>query len=362
MSIGLKVTAESGINVATSPLAEMGAALHLVDSPEHHRELAGWAAAASGRMSAGLRAETAELAPLWRAFRCRFFYPRRIPRPASDFEEDLRDLADIPADQFAAYCAHAIVGGGTFSSVQEVSRDAESQRLFLSHARARGSHGLELAQEMLQDIEGFRKHLIEVLEAFYAQVFETEWENLSRILAEETWRLRRLFHERGPRVLLAEVDRAAKWPSDSLVVLDKIGDGYLDISQEPLTVMPSALGAPHLILKDELPAGAVLHYPMRPPGSAVRIPDSIEKLQRKLLALSDPIRLRLCRDLAREMRSTRHLADRWDIPESVVSRHLKVLKKAGLLTVERRGNFVLYRLDAQQVESLGTSLMTAILV
>ncbi|MDN5669100.1 MAG: DUF5937 family protein [Renibacterium salmoninarum] len=362
MSISLKIAAQSELNVAISPLAELGAALHVLDSPGHHRELADWAATAGERMSARLRTDVADLAPLWRAFRCRIFYPRRTPRPASDFDQELLDLEAVPADLFAAYCAHAIVGGGPFSAVREISKDHESQRLFLSHSRARGSHGLALAQEMLRDIEGFRTHLIGVFDAFYRQVFEPEWQRLLPGLADEAWRARRLFRERGAVELLSELNPTAKWPSPSLMVLDKIGDSYLDVSHEPLTVIPSALGAPHLILKDELPSGAVLHYPMPAKGAPAEPADSIENLQRQLLALSDPIRLRLCRDLARDMRSTRHLADRWDLPESVGSRHLKALKKAGLVRVERQGNFVLYRLDIERVERLGTALMNLILV
>ncbi|GAA1050335.1 ArsR/SmtB family transcription factor [Arthrobacter russicus] len=49
-------------------------------------------------------------------------------------------------------------------------------------------------------------------------------------------------------------------------------------------------------------------------------------------------------------------------PELVVSRHLKALKKAGPVRVERQGNFVLYRLDIERVERLGTALMNLMLV
>ncbi|HET6859515.1 MAG TPA: helix-turn-helix domain-containing protein, partial [Streptomyces sp.] len=44
-----------------------------------------------------------------------------------------------------------------------------------------------------------------------------------------------------------------------------------------------------------------------------------------------------------------------------VSRHLTVLKKAGLLTTQRRGRYVMHQLDLQVVARLGSDFLEGVL-
>ncbi len=44
-----------------------------------------------------------------------------------------------------------------------------------------------------------------------------------------------------------------------------------------------------------------------------------------------------------------------------ISRHLSVLKKAGLITTRRRGRYVLYQLDVTAVARLGSDFLEALL-
>ncbi|MET7303037.1 metalloregulator ArsR/SmtB family transcription factor [Embleya sp. NPDC005575] len=78
-------------------------------------------------------------------------------------------------------------------------------------------------------------------------------------------------------------------------------------------------------------------------------------------ALSHPVRLRLVRTLARGSHTTGELASTWELTAPEVSRHLAVLRKAGLLRTRRRGRYVLYDLDASATAALGTDLMAAML-
>jgi ArsR family transcriptional regulator len=62
-------------------------------------------------------------------------------------------------------------------------------------------------------------------------------------------------------------------------------------------------------------------------------------------ALGDPTRYRLLRAIAaRDEMSCAELTARFRIAQATVSHHLKVLSEAGLVTVERRGQFHHYRL------------------
>ena len=58
---------------------------------------------------------------------------------------------------------------------------------------------------------------------------------------------------------------------------------------------------------------------------------------RVLAALAHPVRLRLLRTLARGPHTTGELAHAWELSPPEVSRHLAVLRRAGLLTTRGTG-------------------------
>lgn len=84
-------------------------------------------------------------------------------------------------------------------------------------------------------------------------------------------------------------------------------------------------------------------------------------LQLRLEALAHPMRMRLCRNLARSPYTTGELADSHSITPPEVSRHLSVLKKAGLVTTRRRGRYVLHQLDLTVVARLGSDFLEGVL-
>ncbi len=63
-------------------------------------------------------------------------------------------------------------------------------------------------------------------------------------------------------------------------------------------------------------------------------------------ALADPTRREILRMLAAGELSAGEIADRFSIARPSVSHHLAVLRAAGLVTDERRGQHIVYSLDA----------------
>lgn len=77
-------------------------------------------------------------------------------------------------------------------------------------------------------------------------------------------------------------------------------------------------------------------------------------------ALGDPTRYRLLRAIAaRGEMSCAELTDLFPLAQATVSHHLKVLSDAGLLSVERRGQFHHYRLVPEALSVHGRALDTA---
>ena len=55
------------------------------------------------------------------------------------------------------------------------------------------------------------------------------------------------------------------------------------------------------------------------------------------------------------------LADAWELSPPEVSRHLAVLRRAGLLSTRRHGRYVHYTLNLPDLTALGADLLAAVL-
>jgi DNA-binding transcriptional ArsR family regulator len=75
-----------------------------------------------------------------------------------------------------------------------------------------------------------------------------------------------------------------------------------------------------------------------------------------LAALGDPVRRALVDLLARQELAAGELAARFPVSRPAVSRHLRVLREAGLVTVRTEGKRRLYRLDPRPLRELDTWL------
>lgn len=93
---------------------------------------------------------------------------------------------------------------------------------------------------------------------------------------------------------------------------------------------------------------------MRRTVAASRAPDS---LVRGLRATADPTRLTILRLVAERPRSTEELAPLVGLSESGLSKHLRALTEAGLLSTRRQGWYVLYRIERERLTQLGDELL-----
>jgi DNA-binding transcriptional ArsR family regulator len=75
---------------------------------------------------------------------------------------------------------------------------------------------------------------------------------------------------------------------------------------------------------------------------------------RLLAALADPTRLAIVRQLALDTETCAcDFTACCDVGQPTVSHHLKVLREAGVVTSERRGQWIFYRLVPEAAERLG---------
>lgn len=65
--------------------------------------------------------------------------------------------------------------------------------------------------------------------------------------------------------------------------------------------------------------------------------------------LADPARLLILYSLAEKTSHVNELAEELNMPQPTVSRHLKTLRERGLVTAERDGQYIHYRLADERV-------------
>ncbi|MGI8661830.1 MAG: ArsR/SmtB family transcription factor [Acidimicrobiales bacterium] len=75
-----------------------------------------------------------------------------------------------------------------------------------------------------------------------------------------------------------------------------------------------------------------------------------------LKAVAEPLRWQIIEQLAAEELCVCHLVDTLDVPQPLVSHHLKVLRDAGLVESERHRYWTYYRLRPGVLAELGRSI------
>jgi DNA-binding transcriptional ArsR family regulator len=143
------------------------------------------------------------------------------------------------------------------------------------------------------------------------------------------------------------------------ITVDKLSVGRTATADGGLLLVPTSLGWPHLSVLYRPHWQPVVHYPVATPE--LTSPASVEQLTLRMTALSHPVRMRICRHLARSAYTTSELAQVHGMTAPEISRHLSVLKKAGLITTRRRGRYVLHQLDVTVVARLGSDFLEGVL-
>ncbi|OHV30346.1 MULTISPECIES: ArsR/SmtB family transcription factor [Pseudofrankia] len=359
-------------SVAVSPLAELAASLHVLTEHAHHAKHAGWATAVVGTAPPEFRAGLRRFAPLWTALRWRAFYPG-LGGPVSGGPVSGgpgtggpglgMPLAGLSLDRFAELTAYTCASGYGGFDFGRVLRDTGQAAVLRQTAAALPEPHLALAEDLLRAPELLRADVLGFLDLSRRVFFGDLWAETAPTLTRAAHRVRRLLADRGPAVALvslspssARLTRPSAPGADgpTRVVFDKVHQAVISPARTPVLLIPTRYGAPHLLVKNEPGLPPVVHFPVDAPAVGVTL------ARARLLALTDPSRVRLCRLIARQAMTNADLADRLGMTRPQVSRHLRVLRDLGLAQVERSGRYVHYRLDLAVVERIGGDLATAL--
>ena len=359
MTIDVTGLAGDDFLFAVSPLAELTSALHLLTEPTHHPARIGWATALSAALDPQLLDRIIDMDFLWRTSRADMFLPS-LPEGTLASELDAVDRLDeetwVRAALITSSCGTLPLALGLGSPlVDRRARDLAEER-----ASLRGPRAVAFVDFVLNRPVEAREQVRRLFEDCERAFFGWLWSRMLGGLTADARLKRDLLGAYGLERALSAVSSAITLSSEGTrIVVDKLQDHGASAVGSGVTFLPSALGHPHLIVVHAPGWRPVIQYPAA--GSALVDLLPLEDVERRLHALDSPIRLRLVRSLARGQRSTAELADGWNLSAPEVSRHLSVLRDAGIITSHRRGRFVLYELDQKAVARLGVDMIDALM-
>lgn len=365
MSIDIAGLRPERIAVVPSPLAELGMALHALSEPGHHPGLQGWATAVTARLDSHLADRMCEADFLWRTTFSDLFMPfagipGRSTLPGATLAEELDLLDKLTDEQFVDAALEFTCALPYSNRDTDVLADEEVRGRALELAAARGPRQLRFAERLLADPPRIRAWLRQFLQDCDEAFFAESWSRLRHQLAADARHKTDLIRHKGLPEALAAVSAAVTLEDASArITVDKLGDGHTSTGDGGLLLVPTSLGWPHLMVLHRYGWQPVLHYPVGSPELAA--PPTVEQLALRMTALSHPVRMRICRHLARSAYTTGELAQAHGMTAPEISRHLGVLKKAGLITTRRRGRYVLHQLDVTVVARLGSDFLEGIL-
>jgi DNA-binding transcriptional ArsR family regulator len=332
--------------------------LHLLAEPVHHPALHGWVSATLASLKPELADRLLEAEFLWRSSRADFLLPGR---PGATLTDDLDAVDQIDDEVYVAAALVTTCGSSRLSyrSPSPLADPATGERA-RDLASARGPRQAAFADRLLADPPAVRARVRRLLEDCEQAFFADAWGRVQHQLAADARHKTDLLARHGLADALAAISPAITLDAQrQRIVIDKLQDNTTSAAGTGVTFSPTVFGRPHLLVVHARGWRPVVQYPAAESG--LPHPVSLDVVQQRLEALAHPVRMRLCRTLARGPHTTGELAEAWQLTAPEVSRHLAVLKKAGLISTRRRGRYVLYQLDLPASSRLGADLLEALL-
>ncbi|MFC9294469.1 DUF5937 family protein [Streptomyces sp. NPDC057011] len=359
------------ITFAPSPLAELCMALHALSQPAHHPRLASWTSATAAALDPCLADRLLEADFMWRSSFSDIFMafaasPAGTGRPAGTLAEELDVLDRLDDEQFVLaaleHCWLALYNEGGWPSPLT---DPAARTRALETAAARGPRQLDFSVRLLDDPAAVRVWMRRLLEDCDEAFFAETWKRVEPGQSADARHKTEVLRRKGLPAALKEVSSALSVDEGlTTITADKMVNGSTTATDprtgSGLVFVPTNFGWPHLLVLHAPGWRPVVHYPLGTPEPALA-PGSVELLQRRMEALAHPMRMRLCRSLARAPYTTSELATVYGISAPEVSRHLAVLKKAGLTHTRREGRYVQHQLDLTAVARIGSDFIEGVL-
>jgi DNA-binding transcriptional ArsR family regulator len=198
-----------------------------------------------------------------------------------------------------------------------------------------------------------------LLDSYWNAAFAEEWQRLEPRLAETV-------ADAGRRIAADDVYRYLTGLSPQLLIDPTTREISRNVPHEhtieitperELVLVPSAYVWPHVRVNCDAPWPPTIVYPAPFALADARPGVPSDEVVHVLKALADETRLRSLKLIAGQPRSTQELAPLVGISQAGLSKHLRLLARAGLVQTKREGYYVLYSVDRDRIAPLSEALL-----
>lgn len=343
------------LGFAYSPLLEAVLSLHVLVAPKHHPLQHEWVRGMRV-LPPSLKRRIVDF-----GFAYRWTMPDFVAPSAdaefSDFEQDLELLRGHDPGTLALEFLRPLYDHGGKHDLTLLADDGV-RRLALDRSEVLGASP-ELTGLIFDDPVELTRRFAELLTDYWEAAFAGEWEQLEPRLGDEVSRAGREIAVDGIYAFLQGLSRQLRVdPDREEFGLDIPHDHRVEITEtRKLVLVPSAFVWPHVRLNCDEPWPMSVIYPASfvIEDARPRIPSA--DLVDVLRALGNDTRLRALRLIAERPRSTQELSRLVGISEAGLSKHLRQLSAAGLVTTRREGYYVLYTVVRERISPLSGALL-----
>jgi DNA-binding transcriptional ArsR family regulator len=355
--IRFRFTADPAESIAFSysPLLEAVLSLHVVTEPKHHPLQHPWVRKAR-TLPAALRHEIAAFSFAYSAFVPEFL----MPSPATGyhaFEDELDSLERLDEETLALGFLRPLYdhGGDRDPKLLEDERVREH---VAARAEAMGAD-LELAKLIFESPGELVRRFAALLQGYWEAAFEEAWAGLEPRLAETVGEAGRRIASEGVYVYLTGLSpQLLIEPRKREIRRELPHEHTVEVTPDAeLVLVPSAFVWPHVRLNCDAPWPPTIVYPAPFSLAEGRSKLPNEEVVHVLRALADETRLRALKLIAAGARSTQELAPLVGISEAGLSKHLRLLARAGLVQGRREGYYVLYSLESERIATLSEAVL-----
>ncbi len=194
----------------------------------------------------------------------------------------------------------------------------------------------------------YYKELLRFLRNFYIEIFQSELKYIEPIIIRELKRKLTLGKDKGIFYLTDSIHSRIEVLEDEIVFYKFKEFRVKLVDLKYININVSTFISPHLLLgkdKHSINLTALIELD----NNEDKCPKDLE---RKLKALGDATRLRILSEINPIGKSTQELSVILNISEAAVSKALKLLLEAKLVSKVRRGNYIIYSLNSIEIDYL----------
>jgi DNA-binding transcriptional ArsR family regulator len=241
------------------------------------------------------------------------------------------------------------------------NRDMVFRRLGITDGRRQQEMG-----RLFESPVRVQEELCAFLLSYWEQYFADEYQWVELLLVKGVKdEAKKLEEEPLPRFLtrlggglISRDKKLRRTHPDHAIIENVAGPVEFSITDlEEIILFPSLFVSPQSIF--ELSQGRLVMSYSVPPGVYLSRDSLVppEQLSRLLKTLSDETRLKIMKLMMQDRQCTQGLAVELNLAEPTISRHLKLLREADLISSEKEGNYIYYNLRLERLAELHMKIL-----